>query len=185
MLSSLRRIRPVSVGRQCLRLFSNNHGGLSVSEARQYAEEGWVIPDFEVDSKQIENLRVVLDQLIDENPGVPPEQLVSVHVAGLNAEGVKGSSAFLDLAKNERILDLVESVIGPDIILWGCQAFCKPAGTGMEACKKLFLLVCCSCIVMRDEAVFWPGALSSGWPLLANVPFSDLHRMGGVRSFES
>ena len=30
------------------------------------------------------------------------------------------------------ILDLVEQVIGPDIILWGCHVFCKPAGDGLE-----------------------------------------------------
>ena len=30
------------------------------------------------------------------------------------------------------ILDLVEQVIGPDIILWGCHVFCKPAGDGQE-----------------------------------------------------
>jgi len=29
-------------------------------------------------------------------------------------------------------MDMVESILGPDIILWGCHAFCKPAGDGME-----------------------------------------------------
>jgi ectoine hydroxylase-related dioxygenase (phytanoyl-CoA dioxygenase family) len=39
---------------------------------------------------------------------------------------------FLDLAMHGPILDMVEQVIGPDIILWGCHVFSKPAGDGFE-----------------------------------------------------
>jgi len=130
-------LRRALVGQHNFRaLLSTKAGGLSASEARQYEEEGYVIPHYTVDPQKIKNLRLVLDRLIEDNPGIPPEQLVSVHIEGTNREGVVGSSAFLDLAKDEAILDLVESVIGHDIILWGCQAFCKPAGTGMEVRRK-------------------------------------------------
>ncbi|MBL0932350.1 MAG: phytanoyl-CoA dioxygenase family protein [Alphaproteobacteria bacterium] len=30
------------------------------------------------------------------------------------------------------IVDAVSQLIGPDVILWGCQIFCKPGGNGME-----------------------------------------------------
>ena len=81
-------------------------------------------------------MREALDRLIRENPGVRPEKLVSAHVVGrndgTNDEGVKGSRDFLDLAMEPAILDLVAQLIGPDIILWGCHVFCKPAGDGHE-----------------------------------------------------
>jgi ectoine hydroxylase-related dioxygenase (phytanoyl-CoA dioxygenase family) len=57
---------------------------------------------------------------------------VSVHIKGRNPEGVVGHSTFLEVAQHPDILDMVEQLIGPDIILWGCQAFCKPGGDGLE-----------------------------------------------------
>jgi ectoine hydroxylase-related dioxygenase (phytanoyl-CoA dioxygenase family) len=77
-------------------------------------------------------LREALDRLIADNPGIRPEQLISAHVAKGGGERVKGSDVFLEFALDSAILDLVQSVIGGDIVLWGCQVFCKPAGDGME-----------------------------------------------------
>lgn len=57
---------------------------------------------------------------------------MSVHLKQESGEGVSGDDVFLDIARHDGILDLVEQLIGPDIILWGCQAFCKPPGDGME-----------------------------------------------------
>ena len=67
-----------------------------------------------------------------DNPGVRPEKLVSAHVEGDNGEGVRGSRAFLDLARDPEIVELVSGVLGDDVILWGCHVFCKPAGEGYE-----------------------------------------------------
>ncbi|MED5392467.1 MAG: phytanoyl-CoA dioxygenase family protein, partial [Pseudomonadota bacterium] len=41
------------------------------------------------------------------------------------------------------ILDRVEQLIGPDIVLWGCQVFCKPASDGME-------------VPMHQDGHYWP-----------------------------
>ena len=60
-----------------------------------------------------------------------------------NAEGTRGSKVFLDLARDPEILDLVEGVIGPDIILWGCAMFCKPPEDGME-------------VPMHQDGHYWP-----------------------------
>jgi ectoine hydroxylase-related dioxygenase (phytanoyl-CoA dioxygenase family) len=84
----------------------------------------------------VDRLREALDRLIRDNPGVRPEKLVSAHRVraggGANDEGTRGQAEFLALAKNPQILDAVEQLIGPDIILWGCHVFCKPAGEGYE-----------------------------------------------------
>jgi ectoine hydroxylase-related dioxygenase (phytanoyl-CoA dioxygenase family) len=53
-------------------------------------------------------------------------------VEGDNGEGVRGSRAFLDLARDPEIVELVSGVLGEDLILWGCHVFCKPAAEGYE-----------------------------------------------------
>lgn len=105
---------------------------LSDAEAGQYREHGYVVPAFRLDPAWVRRMQQALDALIAANPGVRPEKLVSAHIEGRNDEGVSGSQAFLDLAMNPDIVDLVAQVIGPDVVLWGCHVFCKPAQEGYE-----------------------------------------------------
>jgi ectoine hydroxylase-related dioxygenase (phytanoyl-CoA dioxygenase family) len=109
---------------------------LSDAEVRQYLELGYLVPSFSLDAPLVDSLREALDRLLRDNPGVRPEKLISAHLSGrggkANSEGVRGQAEFLALARNEQILDAVEQLIGPDIILWGCHVFCKPAGDGHE-----------------------------------------------------
>ena len=110
---------------------------LSSAEVAHYQSEGWVVPQYRVDARRIDGLVSALEQLLLDNPGVRPEKLVSAHVVAgpgqvANSEGVRGSRAFLDLAMERDIVELVSGVIGDDVILWGCHIFCKPAGHGYE-----------------------------------------------------
>jgi Phytanoyl-CoA dioxygenase (PhyH) len=110
---------------------------LAADEIKQYAADGYVIPRFRLPASKIEGLRLTLDTLIADNPGVRPEKLVSAHVEGAaggaaNREGVRGSRAFLDLARDPDLVELISGVIGDDVILWGCHVFCKPGGDGHE-----------------------------------------------------
>ena len=109
---------------------------LSESEVRQYHELGYLVPSLRLPDAHVARLRDALDRLIRDNPGVRPEKLVSAHLARrsgqANAEGVRGQAEFLELAMAPQILDAVEQLIGPDLILWGCHVFCKPAGDGHE-----------------------------------------------------
>jgi ectoine hydroxylase-related dioxygenase (phytanoyl-CoA dioxygenase family) len=106
---------------------------LTQDEIAAYRRDGLVIPSYRLPDEQLATLRAALDRLIAGNPGVRPEQLISAHVrAGEGGEKVRGDAAFLDLARDPALLDMVEQVIGPDIILWGCQVFCKPGGDGWE-----------------------------------------------------
>jgi hypothetical protein len=105
---------------------------LSSADVAHYAREGYLVPNYRLEPELLGELQLALAQLIRDNPGVRPEKLVSAHVAGDNGEGVKGVKKFLDLAMHGPILDMVEQVIGPDIILWGCHVFSKPAGDGFE-----------------------------------------------------
>lgn len=77
-------------------------------------------------------MQKALEKLISNNPSVRPEKLISAHVDKTSTEGVKGSSTFLEFADFSEILDMVEDLIGPDIILWCCHMFCKTSGDGLE-----------------------------------------------------
>ncbi len=116
---------------------------LSSAEIEQYQSSGYVVPQFTLPAETVARLRSTVDRLIDMNPGVRPEQLVNAHIANPNAEGVRGADELLELTRHPDILDLVEAVIGPDIILWGCHLFCKPAGDGME-------------VPMHQDGHYWP-----------------------------
>ena len=97
---------------------------LSPAEIDGYREDGYVIPEFRLPPGRVSKLRGALDRVIAANPDKRPEQLVSIHIDGKNAEGVCGDSEFLTVSRDPAILDMVEQCIGPDIVLWGCQAFC-------------------------------------------------------------
>ncbi len=105
---------------------------LDDDEIARYRSEGWVIPRFRLPAARSAAMVTALDGLLRDNPGVRPEKLVSAHVEGDNGEGVRGSRAFLELARDPEIVELVSGVLGDDIILWGCHVFCKPAAEGYE-----------------------------------------------------
>ena len=110
-----------------------NHHLLSQSEVNHYHDQGFLIPQMTLEGSEIEELKHAVDRVLEANSGIRPEQLISVHIDRLNDEGVRGDRAFFELAKHSKILDCVEQLIGPDIILWGCQLFCKPVGDGIDA----------------------------------------------------
>ncbi len=105
---------------------------LTPEQWRIYERDGWLVPDLRLEPSYVAELQDALNELIRNNPGVRPEKLVSAHVEGDNREGVKGSKRFLELAMHAPIVDLVQDLIGPNIILWGCHVFCKPPDEGYE-----------------------------------------------------
>jgi len=105
---------------------------LRPAEIEQYHREGWVIPRFRLSPERVAAMAEALELLLRDNPGVRPEKLVSAHIDGDNGEGVRGSRAFLDLARDPEIVELVSGVLGENLLLWGCHVFCKPAAEGYE-----------------------------------------------------
>ena len=99
---------------------------LSSSEIRQYNEDGYLIPKLSLSELKLNELKQAVERVLVANRGIRPEHLISVHIDRLNDEGVRGDQTFFELASNPLILDCVEQVMGPDIILCGCQLFCKP-----------------------------------------------------------
>lgn len=106
---------------------------LSQTEIESYKRDGYVIPAaFRLAEDECEVLREGLDQVLAKNPGVPPDRLINVHLNGKPPYGAQGFTGFEVLSRDERILDMVEQVAGPDLILWLTHLFCKPPVKGRE-----------------------------------------------------
>jgi hypothetical protein len=104
---------------------------LSDEEVARFHEDGLVIPDYRLPTDVLSRMRDEVDSLIARNPDVRPEALSGAHNPWGQSAKLIGSQAFLDLCHHPEILDMVEQLIGPDIVLWGSQMFCKPAGRGL------------------------------------------------------
>ena len=115
---------------------------LSPEEIAAYRRDGYLVPRYRLEPARVLQLRAALDQLLADNPGVRPEQLISAHIRR-GPENIVGNDTFFDFACDSAILDMVEQIIGPDIILWGCQMFCKPAGEGRP-------------VPWHQDARYWP-----------------------------
>jgi ectoine hydroxylase-related dioxygenase (phytanoyl-CoA dioxygenase family) len=75
-------------------------------------------------------MRESLERLLRDNAQIAPESLVCPHIPYGQHHDEKAARAWLGYASDPEILDLVEQLIGPDVILWGSQVFCKPPFTG-------------------------------------------------------
>lgn len=104
---------------------------LSPEEIARFHEDGLVVPDYRVPDDILDDMRQAVDRLIADHPDVRPEQLSGPHNPWGQSAGLVGNERFLDFCRFDEILDMVEQLIGPDIILWGSMLFAKPEGTGL------------------------------------------------------
>lgn len=109
-----------------------NEPRLSPAEIAAYDADGAVVPGWRLGAERIGAMLRSTEELMARNPKVRPEMLLGPHIEKGQAEGLVGHPDFLGYALDEDILDLVESVIGPDIILWGSQLIAKPPRQGFE-----------------------------------------------------
>jgi hypothetical protein len=116
---------------------------LTAAEIEHYRAEGFVTPRYRLPADVLEKLRAAIEALITQNADIRPEQLVGAHIRKSSDTGVRGNEDLLDFARFPDILDIVEQLIGPDIIMWGSQVFSKPAGDGMA-------------IPWHQDGQYWP-----------------------------
>jgi hypothetical protein len=102
---------------------------LSPMDVEQYHREGWVVPKFRFSKERTDKLRGFLFKLFELNPGVS-SHTNSPHVPGSGTMGVKSFHGWMEFCEDPVVLDMVEQLIGPDIILWGTSTFYKKAAKG-------------------------------------------------------
>lgn len=103
---------------------------LSAQEVEHYRERGYVIPRYRLPLSMLERLREATDRLLAGYTDVAQEDLANPHMLP-PTEG-PDMNAFLAVARHPPVLDMLEQVLGPDLILWITRMLCKPAAKGRE-----------------------------------------------------
>lgn len=108
---------------------------LKSHQLEKYHNDGVIVPEYQLPSEKLLKAQTALDQLLIQNPNISPELLVNSHLENSNSvaadERVKGNRYFLELASSTDIVNIVSQCLGTEnVILWGCQIFCKPALIG-------------------------------------------------------
>ena len=105
---------------------------LTPDEILTFENDGLVVPSCRLPADLMDALRALTDRVIDETPELRPEFLFSPHARWEGQADSSISDGFMAICSRPEILDAVEDVIGPDIVLWASRVFCKPAQTGFE-----------------------------------------------------
>ncbi len=103
---------------------------LDQQDIETYKADGLLKSPFQIDDDLLGRMRESLDKLLRDNADIAPETLVCPHIPYGRTHDESAAQDWLDYARNPAILNLVSQLIGPDIILWGSQVFCKPPVVG-------------------------------------------------------
>jgi hypothetical protein len=117
--------------------------GLSATDIDLYRSDGLIVSPTRLSTGRLEAMRASVEKLLRDNTTLAPESLVCPHIPYGPGHDAAAAAEWFDFATDPAILDQVEQLIGPDIILWGSQVFCKPAGTGKE-------------IPWHQDGQYWP-----------------------------
>lgn len=116
---------------------------LSAAEIAAYRRDGLVVSPWRLPDVRQGMMRESLEKLLRDNAGIAPESLVCPHLPYGPTHNAAAAAQWFEYANDPTILDLVKQLIGPDIILWGSQVFCKPASRGKE-------------IPWHQDGQYWP-----------------------------
>ena len=137
----------------------NTSWRLSASEIGLYHRDGLVVSPVPLPDDLLAGMRASLERLLRAKAEIPPESLICPHIPAGKEHDDAAAAQWFDTCTTAGILDLVEQLIGPDIILWGSQVFCKPARCGRE-------------VPWHQDGQYWPIrplATCSVWIALDDV----------------
>ena len=118
--------------------------GLTAEERAQFRDEGLLVPAYKVPADRLADMRQAAEALVAARTDIRPEFIPLPHVPWNQSKEAKVLAArFLEFAHDPDLLDLVESVLGPDIVFWTAALFCKPGGDGRA-------------IPWHQDGVYWP-----------------------------
>jgi ectoine hydroxylase-related dioxygenase (phytanoyl-CoA dioxygenase family) len=98
--------------------------GLSPEELDFYRCYGYLVPRFSLAEADIQNLQHLTVQLIADNPEVRGG-VRSPHLFDKSSRNGAAKPNWLDIATHPKLLDILEPLIGNDIILWASTLFYK------------------------------------------------------------
>ncbi|MEI9931225.1 MAG: phytanoyl-CoA dioxygenase family protein [Rhizomicrobium sp.] len=105
--------------------------GLSKGEVDYFRKEGFVLPEQGLPSDAVAAMQGIVERVVRDNADWQ-NLLRMVHVPkrpGL-LEGVVGGEDVFRLMFHPVLLSAAESILGPNLIMWGSEMFAKPPGVG-------------------------------------------------------
>lgn len=126
------------INQDALFIPANVNAALTLTQAQihAYNHQGFLTGLDVFDPMQVKEHRAQFDQLFTE--------FLDRGMNGYSINGFQTRSTFIyDLVTNPLILDYVQDVIGPDIVCWGSQFFCKLPGDQRE-------------VSWHQDATYWP-----------------------------
>jgi ectoine hydroxylase-related dioxygenase (phytanoyl-CoA dioxygenase family) len=106
--------------------------GLTAAEVDAYGRDGQVTPAWRLPPDLLDRMRGSLDRLVAARADVRPDFIALPHVPWDGADDLEIAREFFEYATQRAFLDVVEPLIGPNIILWASTVFCKPPREGLE-----------------------------------------------------
>jgi hypothetical protein len=103
---------------------------LSPGEIDALARDGFVKPKFRLSEADLAEAQAMSRALIENNPHVSGVPFTHMHAPGYSKQNLKHGDEFFRFMTKPVLLDLVEDLIGPDIVLWSSALFHKRAHTG-------------------------------------------------------
>ena len=105
---------------------------LSAEEVARYRRDGQLTPTWRLTPARLSAMRASLVRLLEARPALRPDFIALPHVPWDGPDGAAIAREFFGYVNDPALLDVVEQIIGPDIVLWASAVFCKPAATGLE-----------------------------------------------------
>jgi len=103
---------------------------LTPEELERYHQDGFVVPQFRLSDAEAARLRQLITKLVADNPTRIDKVMNSPHVPGSGGQGLRSGPGWMEFAAHPVILDMIEQIMGPDIILRGTVVFYKRPGKG-------------------------------------------------------
>lgn len=94
---------------------------LTEEQIDSYFENGQVTAPFKLSDDVIGSIRTKMEALFETRPDLTPDYLPAL---------IEMDRSWLEFAMLPEILDIVEQLIGPDIIVWSSALFCKSPSNG-------------------------------------------------------
>jgi ectoine hydroxylase-related dioxygenase (phytanoyl-CoA dioxygenase family) len=101
----------------------------------QFEHEGYVIVRGAIDRDLAQEAQNHVRWLLSKNPGVRPEQL--------HAELARKDPFWIRLVSDDRLVDIAEQFVGPNVALFATHYICKPPRDGQA-------------VLWHQDGIYWP-----------------------------
>ncbi len=103
-------------------------------EIAAYERDGLLVPRYRLPAEDLVKLQRMCERLVAANPHVVNVPYTNMHVPSYAVQKLDCGPAdgldWLEMGAHPGILDLLEQLIGPDIVMWATALFHKEARTG-------------------------------------------------------